>query len=141
MMCRVVLDTNVVFSALAFDEGHLAWIRCAWERQQIVPLACKETVDELIRILAYPKFKLTSKEKEELLGDFLLYADTVELPKIWPELPVCRDKKDQVFIVLAHIGNANALVSGDSDILVMREHFPDLIFSPKAFEQWFEVRG
>jgi len=138
---RVVLDTNVVFSALAFDKGYLAWIRRAWERQQIVPLACKETVDELIRILAYPKFKLTTKEKEELLGDFLLYADTVELPKIWPELPVCRDKKDQVFIVLAHIGNANALISGDSDILVMREHFPDLILNPKEFSQWFEARA
>jgi len=74
-----------------------------------------------------------------LLGDFLLYADTVELPKIWPELPVCRDKKDQAFIVLAHIGNANALVSGDNDILVMREYFPDLILNPKAFRQWFEA--
>jgi len=139
-MLRVVLDTNVVFSALAFDEGHLAWIRRAWERQQIVPLACKETVDELIRILAYPKFKLTAKEKEELLGDFLLYADTVELPQIWPDLPVCRDKKDQVFIVLAHVGHANALVSGDDDILVMRKDFPDLILNPKKFRQWFEER-
>jgi len=140
-MPRVVLDTNVVFSALAFEESHLAWIRCAWERQQIMPLACKETVDELIRILAYPKFKLTPKEKEELLGDFLLYADTVELPQIWPDLPVCRDKKDQVFIVLAHIGNANVLVSGDNDILIMRESFPDLILNPKEFRQWFEARA
>lgn len=129
MTRRVVLDTNVVLSALLFTAGRLAWIRHAWQRQQFQPLVCKETVGELLRVLAYPKFKLTASEQEELLADFLPYADVVELPAPWPALPACRDEKDQVFLVLAHVGEADALVTGDSDILAMREAFPGLILT------------
>ncbi|THF64795.1 putative toxin-antitoxin system toxin component, PIN family [Pseudothauera nasutitermitis] len=128
-MRRGVLDTNVVLSALLFTAGRLAWIRHAWQRHQLQPLVCKETVSELLRVLAYPKFKLSASEQEELLADFLPYADVVELPAPWPALPACRDEKDQVFLVLAHIGKADALITGDADILAMREAFPGLILT------------
>lgn len=129
MTRRVVLDTNVVLSALLFNAGRLAWIRHAWQRQQLQPLVCKETVNELLRVLAYPKFKLTASAQEELLADFLPYAGVVELPAPWPVLPACRDDKDQVFLVLAHAGKADALVPGGADILAMREAFPGLILT------------
>ena len=128
-MHRVVLDTNVVLSALLFNAGRLAWIRHAWQRHQLQPLVCKETVSELLRVLAYPKFSLTASEQEELLADFLPYADVVELPAQWPVLPICRDQRDQVFLVLAHVGKADALISGDADILAMREAVPGLILT------------
>lgn len=128
-MRRVVLDTNVVLSALLFTAGRLAWIRHAWQRQQLQPLVCKETVSELLRVLAYPKFRLSASEQKELLADFLPYADVVELPAPWPTLPICHDEKDQVFLVLAHIGKADALITGDADILAMREAFPGLILT------------
>lgn len=108
-MIRVVLDTNVVLSALLFTSGRLAWIRRAWQREQVQPLVCKETASELLRVLAYPKFKLTAEDRQDLLEDFLPYADVVELPQPWPSLPVCRDEKDQVFLVLAQVGQADAL--------------------------------
>ncbi|WMX11450.1 putative toxin-antitoxin system toxin component, PIN family [Pseudomonas aeruginosa] len=72
-------------------------------------------------------------EQQELLADFLPYADVVELPAPWPDLPVCRDEKDQVFLVLAHVGKADALITGDADILAMREDFPGLIMTAEAF--------
>ena len=137
MTRRVVLDTNVVLSALLFNAGRLAWIRHAWQRQQLQPLVCKETVNELLRVLAYPKFKLTASEQEELLADFLPYADVVELPAPWPALPACRDEKDEMFLVLAHVGKADALVTGDADILAMREAFPGLILTAEELAaQW-----
>lgn len=55
---RVVLDSNVVLSALLFSRGRLAWIRAAWQGGRFVPLASKPTVEELIRVLGYPKFRL-----------------------------------------------------------------------------------
>ncbi|MFP7864029.1 putative toxin-antitoxin system toxin component, PIN family [Pseudomonas aeruginosa] len=58
-MRRVVLDTNIVLSALIFNAGRLAWIRHAWQQQQLQPLVCRETASELLRVLAYPKFKLS----------------------------------------------------------------------------------
>ncbi len=132
-MRRVVLDTNVLLSALLFRSGRLAWIRHAWQFQDLHPLVCKETVRELLRVLAYPKFQLSKAEQQELLADFLPYAQTVELPTPWPPLPVCRDEKDQVFLVLAHVGEADALVTGDADLLDMRDACPGLIMTAEAF--------
>ena len=132
-MRRVVLDTNIVLSALIFGAGRLAWMRQAWQQQHLQPLVCRETVSELLRVLAYPKFKLSNLEQQELLADFLPYADVVELPAPWPDLPVCRDDKDQVFLVLAHVGKADALGTGEADIRAMREVFPGLIMTAEAF--------
>ncbi len=129
MTRRVVLDTNIVLSALLFSAGRLAWMRHAWQRQQLQPLVCTETVGELLRVLAYPKFKLTTAEQQALLADFLPYADVVDLPTPWPDLPVCRDEQDQVFLVIAHTGKAEALVTGDADILALRESYPGLILT------------
>jgi len=130
-MSRVVLDTNVVISALLFTTGRLAWVRRAWQHGRIQPLACRQTVDELLRVLAYPKFRLTGEEQRDLLEEFLAHAEIVDLPEPWPALPACRDAKDQMFLVLAHVGQAQALVTGDDDILAMRDAFPGLITTPQ----------
>ncbi|RMX10446.1 putative toxin-antitoxin system toxin component, PIN family [Allofranklinella schreckenbergeri] len=131
---RVVLDTNVVLSALLFTNGRLAWLRRAWQQGQLQPLICKQTASELLRVLAYPKFKLTAQDQQDLLADFLPYAHVIELPQRWPELPACRDEKDQVFLVLAHVGQAQALVTGDADLLALRDAFPaGWIVTPEAW--------
>lgn len=137
-MIRVVLDTNVVLSALLFTSGRLAWIRRAWQHRQWQPLVCKETASELLRVLAYPKFKLTAEDRQDLLEDFLPYADVVELPQPWPALPACRDAKDQVFLVLAHVGRAQALITGDDDLRAMRGQLQGLIMAP---EEWAARQG
>jgi len=138
MKPRLVLDTNVVVSALLFTSGRLDWIRRAWQHERIQPLACRQTVDELLRVLAYPKFKLTDEEQGDLLEDFLPYAEIIELPEPWPVLPLCRDAKDQVFLVLAHVGHAHVLVTGDDDLLAMHEVFSGRILTPEA---WREQQG
>ena len=62
---RVVVDTNVVLSALVFAGGRLETLRCAWQSGQYVPLASSHTVSELIRVLAYPKFRLSAADRQE----------------------------------------------------------------------------
>ena len=57
MKPRVVLDTNCLVSALLFSKQPLAWLRHSWQNGDIIPLASKETVSELIRVLAYPKWR------------------------------------------------------------------------------------
>lgn len=127
MSLRIVVDTNIVVSALVFRSGRVAWMRQAWQHGTLVPLVCRETIDELLRVLAYPKFRLTAEEREELLAEFLPYAEVVRLPTPWPDLPQCRDAKDQMFLVLAHVTKADMLVSGDADLLAMRGMFPGAI--------------
>ncbi len=120
---RVVLDTNVVLSALVFGGGQAGQLRRAWQAGAFVPLASAVTVQELMRVLAYPKFSLSRAEQDELLADFLPYAQTVRMPQPPPPVPECRDPLDVPFLQLAVAGQAQRLVSGDKDLLVLAQAF------------------
>lgn len=124
--CRVVLDTNVVLSALVFRGGVAGALRPAWQSGVFVPLVSKVTAQELVRVLAYPKFRLTSSDQAELLADYLPYAQTVRVPEPPPKVPDCRDPLDLPFLHLAVAGRAQALVSGDLDVLSMAPTFERL---------------
>ena len=120
---RVVLDTNVLVSALVFRAGAAAQIRQGWLSGRVVPLASQATVQELMRVLAYPKFHLSSAEQDELLADYLPHVQTVRIPKQTFNLPHCRDVLDMPFLQLAVAGKAKVLVSGDHDFLSMSAEF------------------
>ena len=129
---RIVLDTNVLLSALLFHAGALSWLRLAWQSEAIHPLASHDTTTELIRVLSYPKFKLTSDEREDLLGDYLPWCETVTVPnKI--KLPDCRDPFDRAFLALALTTKADALITGDKDLLVLSHLFAVPILTPAVF--------
>lgn len=119
---RVVIDTNLVLSALVFG-GKVASLRYGWQTNLLIPLISKVTVTELIRVLAYPKFKLTASEQEDLLGDYLPYAETVTMPSPLPMIPQCRDSFDEPFLLLAKVGKADYLVTGDKDLLCLEGDF------------------
>ena len=116
---RVVLDTNVVLSALVFRAGSAARIRTGWQSERFVPLGSTVTAQELIRVLAYPKFKLSTAEQAELLADFMPWMEVVEIPVPPPKVPPCRDPLDLPVLHLAVAGKARALVSGDRDLLTL----------------------
>jgi putative PIN family toxin of toxin-antitoxin system len=120
---RVVLDTNVVLSALVFGGGLAGQVRRAWQRGALQPVASTATVQELVRVLAYPKFRLSSREQEELLADYLPYVQTVRIPQPPPPVPECRDAMDAPFMHLAVVGKAQVLVSGDRDLLAIASAF------------------
>ena len=116
---RVVLDTSAVISALVFGAGPAARLRRAWQAGRFVPLASTETAGELVRVLAYPKFKLTADEQHELLADYVPWVEVVRMPDLPPRVPACRDPFDLPFLRLAVAGKAHALVSGDRDLLAL----------------------
>lgn len=138
-MKRVVLDTNCLVSALIFSRNKMRWLRALWQTQIILPLVCKDTVSELLRVLAYPKFKLTSEEQEMLLADFLPYAEVVTMTSLTESIPQCRDEQDQKFLTLAIQGNAEVLVTGDQDLLVLQAQIAKpLIMTLSQFSTWLE---
>lgn len=120
---RVVLDTNVVLSALVFRAGAAGQVRLAWQRGLVLPLASTATVQELVRVLAYPKFRLSKAEQDELLADYVPYVETVRIPQPPPTLPDCRDVLDLPFMYLAVAGKAQVLVSGDRDLQAIATEF------------------
>ena len=129
----VVLDTNLVLSALVFASGRLAALRMAWQVGRCIPLVSQATASELMRVLGYPKFKLSAADREELLADYLPYCRAVRIPARLPKLPLCRDVNDQMFIELAAVGRADWLVTGDKDLLVLAGQFNRPIVTAEAF--------
>ena len=130
---RVVIDTNLVLSALVFAQGCLTPLRQAWQSQRIQPIVSRVTATELIRVLAYPKFKLTADEQQELLADYLPCCKTVRIPEPSPKTPPCRNAFDIPFLQLAVAGKARALITGDRDLLSLAGSFACPIASAEQF--------
>ncbi len=130
---RVVFDTNVVVSALIFKAGRVPPVRAVWRSRRATPLVSRATTTELLRVLAYPKFKLAVEEINELLHDFLPFAEVVAIPEPAPRTPRCRDPKDLPFLELAIAAGADALVTGDLDLLALSDKLPVPVLSP---EKW-----
>jgi uncharacterized protein len=134
----VVIDTNLVLSALVFGGGRLSALRTAWQSGQCIPLVSTATAAELMRVLAYPKFKLSAADGEELLADYLPHCRSVRIPARLPKLPLCRDVNDQMFIELTAVGKADFLVTGDKDLLVLASEFRRSIVSADVFLKHIE---
>lgn len=130
---RVVCDTGTVLSALLFQKGRLAWLRSHWRDGTTIPLISPATAVELVRVFAYPKFRLAPDEREELLADYLVYCETIENVHRCPVS--CRDAADQAFLDLAHSGNASVLVTGDGDLLALSEQASFILETPAAYRQ------
>jgi len=130
---RVVIDTNLVLSALVFTQGRLAPLRQAWQDHRIQPLVSRDTAAELIQVLAYPKFKLSPNEQQELLADYLPSCKTVGIPNPPPETPACPDRFDVPFLQLALAGKADSLVTGDQDLLSLAGTFACPIVTAEQF--------
>jgi len=118
---RVVVDSNVVVSALLFS-GISARLIPLWKGGNIQPLCSKEILDEYIRVLAYPKFKLVESEIEFLISQEIVHW--FEIVTVSPGKPfVIGDPSDDKFIWCALEGRADAIISGD-------EHLLNLVASP-----------
>lgn len=132
---RVVMDTNVVVSAFVFRAGTLAWLREAIMNRALTPVVSGETLNELVRVLGYPKLRLSKEDREAVLTHYMEHAEAVTQPRTRARLPVCRDPHDEIFVRLAYAANVDALVTGDDDLLVLAAHSRIPIVSPAVFEK------
>ena len=114
---RYVLDTNVIVSALLFENGKPARaLRHALANGEV--LLSLELLEELNEVLGRERFNryVTSEEREEFLGVLVERAVLVEITENVQE---CRDPKDDKVLELALNGEAHYIISGDRDLLVL----------------------
>jgi uncharacterized protein len=134
-MRRVVFDTNVVLSALLFPAGRLAWLRQHWQEGGAVPLISPASARELTRVLGYSKFRLTERNRMEVLALYIPYCESFDSAETCPI--ECRDAKDQHLLDLAHCGGADVLVTGDKDLLALAGQASFLIETPELYTRRF----
>ena len=78
---RVVLDTSVIIFAMLF-QGELSRMVTLWQRGRIIPVISKKSFDELITVLKYPKFSLSSDEMKAMMeNEILPFFEIVESDK------------------------------------------------------------
>ncbi len=132
-MKRVVLDTNVLVSALLFG-GRLDALIGRWKSGELIPLFSRATFAEFRRVLAYPRFGLTGPEINVLIEEEILpWCEVVETGE---EIRgVCRDPGDDIFLSCAVAAGADAIVSGDRDLLDLGAFRGIPILSVAAFEK------
>jgi len=129
---RVVLDTNVLISALLQPKGPPRAAVDAVRTAGGVLLFSEPTFNELRTRLERPKFdKYVSREGRAL---FLVQLEAVsEWVSITGARMGCRDLDDDKLLETAMMGEADCLVTGDRDLLVMSSFQKSPISSPADF--------
>ena len=128
---RFVLDTNIFVSAALFPDSKpdqiLRHILCTEEL-----LASVRMLEELSDVLERDKFDryISLKDREDFL---ILLIDQVTLIEPETSIDVCRDPKDNMILELAVSGNADFILTGDRDLLVLNPFQSIQILTPDAW--------
>jgi uncharacterized protein len=127
---RVVLDTNVLVSGVAYPKGIPGRIVGAWFSGGLDVVLSDYILQETIRILPkFPSVPLNPAELRELTDSFRARAAMVE-PEMAIE-PALRDAADQQVLGTLRASRADYLITGDKDLLALGDRYP--IVTPAAF--------
>ena len=131
---RIVVDTNVLISG-AFFSGPPSKIIDACVGGQFKLVLTTEIIDEYRRVGEIFTKKRPNVDFERFLGVLISKAVFVEPTQI--DSKVCRDPNDLKFIECALASNAEYVVSGDKDLLDIKNYSGVLIYSPRKFVDEF----
>jgi putative PIN family toxin of toxin-antitoxin system len=127
---RVVLDTNVLVSGLAYPGSVPGRIVTAWRQGGLEVVLSRYILDELVRVLPrLPRVQLTTAEIRDLADSFMFLADVVE-PRGAEDVDL-RDPADQPVLLTLQAAKADYLVTGDKDLLALAGRYP--ILAPAEF--------
>ena len=130
---RVVLDTNVLLSALMFPESVPGRIVGAWREARFDLVTSVAQFGEVGRVLAYPNIRRVLKWDDETIERFLrqlyLRAEVVDSGTF--AFQGLRDASDAHVLGSLVQSRADLLVTGDQDLLALKNRFP--IASPAEF--------
>jgi putative PIN family toxin of toxin-antitoxin system len=122
-------------SALLF-RGELSRCHALWKRKAFIIVASGEIVEEYVRFLAYPRFRLTEKEIRDLVHEELLpYVEPVMVNA--DAKGASEDPDDDKFLACAEAAKADFIVSGDSHLLSLKRYRGCPILTAEKFLKRF----
>lgn len=132
---RAVFDTNVFIAAFVADGVCARLVRRARKREFELYL-CPVIISEFSTKLKV-KFHCTANEIEQARS-LISEAAAALLNEGSLSSPLCRDPDDDLILACAETASAEYLVTGDKDLLILKQHGKCRIFSPRDFELLFE---
>jgi putative PIN family toxin of toxin-antitoxin system len=127
---RVVLDTNVLVSGLAYPAGIPGQIVRSWREGFLDVVLSRYILDELTRVLPrIERIRLSQAEIRDLV-DTLTFTAGIAEPDA-TEDPRLRDPSDQPVLAVLRASAADYLITGDKDLLALAQRYP--VLSPAEF--------
>lgn len=133
---RVVIDANIHYSALRRGDSPVHEVEDAWQRAFVRPLTSPQVQREVRRVVRKKSLGLS---EDDIFKFLALYDARCEMIIPPPGLRTaqCRDPKDQRYLDLAHAAAADFIISGDHDLLAMKETSPAPVLTPRVFTERF----
>lgn len=127
---RVVLDTNVLVSGLAYPSSVPGHIVTTWRQGGLEVVLSRYILDEMVRVLPrLSRIRMSPAEARDLADSFMFLADVVE-PEGAQDANL-RDPEDQPVLLTLLAAKADYLVTGDKDLLALASQYP--IVTPAEF--------
>jgi putative PIN family toxin of toxin-antitoxin system len=127
---RLVLDTNVLISGIAYPVSIPGRIVTLWRDGALDVVLSRYILDEMVRVLPrLSRLNLTAEEIRDLADSFVFLADLIE-----PDSSVdseLRDAADQQILATLRASSADYLITGDKDLLALANRYP--IITPAEF--------
>jgi hypothetical protein len=131
----IVLDTNVIVSALLSPAGQPAEIINLWAAEKFEVVTSPPLLIELERVLQYPRvqkyLKRPQREVEAFLKRFKRVAITIE-PQMTLDI-IKEDPADNRVLECAVAGEASYIISGNDHLLNVKEYKGIVILKPAEF--------
>lgn len=115
---KIILDTNLWINFLISKKFNQ--IDKLIENKRIVLIFSNELLEEFVDVVSRPKFKkyFSKKDIEKILECFDQFG---ELVKVKSDIKICRDEKDNFLLNLSVDSNADYLITGDKDLLILKK--------------------
>lgn len=136
---HVVLDTNVWISGIFFNRGVPARLLQRWRDEQFVVVMTAATLEELETVLRRKTVQFGAAP--DLAVEWMKYVEAyAAIIDVAANLKgISRDPKDDMVLEAAVSGSAKYLVTGDQDLLVLKEFMGTQIVTPREFLELFEA--
>src|SRR4051812_31033729 len=118
MPAEVIFDTNILFSATGWRGNPFKCLELA-RSGKIRAATCIEILTEFAEKLS-TKLSFSDRQIDETLADYLRFHRFVEIRGLLNVVE--RDPEDNAILECAIVANSNYVVTGDDDLLVLREY-------------------
>tara|TARA_R110000868_G_scaffold10639_2_gene51580 strand:+ start:8216 stop:8629 length:414 start_codon:yes stop_codon:yes gene_type:complete len=124
---RVVLDTNIWVSGLMIPNSQAGKVLAAWKHNHLSIVTSSYILEELSRVLSYPKIRKRFNWDKEQITQFVdslkFLSEYIELKKPKKLKIEPRDEFDIPILQTLIASQADYLISGDNDLLELKEHY------------------
>jgi len=133
----VVFDTNILFSATGWRGNPFQCVEQA-RAGKVEAVSCVELLEELAEKLEL-RLGFSQEQSAETLADYLSFLRLVNIPKTLDAVP--RDPEDNAVLECALEGKAAFIITGDQDLLVLKEFQGIQIVRAREFLKILATRG